>query len=297
MGKRRLGVDIRDDYGRLIPPAEGELGVLRQGGDDFSVGVVDIPQRTVALFTGAVRAAPDGTATVTLDIPDFAGELRLMAVAWDGEGRTGAASRPLTVRDPVVAEALLPRFLAPGDEARLPVLLHNLDLPQWRDHRDADGRGRDRARRPRAACRDAGAQCARAADHHAARDRGGGGGAAPRRHRARRLPARRARAASPSAPPAPLRPRSRGRRSRPARTAPLAFAPDRWIAGTWRAAASFGGPTRFDAAGMLRMLDALRLRLPGAVVVASCWPSPRRRCPTTRPTSAPAGCSRRWSAC
>jgi uncharacterized protein YfaS (alpha-2-macroglobulin family) len=33
------------------------------------------------------------------------------------------------VRDPLVAEALLPRFLAPGDEARLAVLLHNLDLP------------------------------------------------------------------------------------------------------------------------------------------------------------------------
>jgi len=54
--------------------------------------------------------------------------LRLMAVAWAGD-RIGAAAKPLTVRDPVVAEALLPRFLAPGDEARLPVLLHNLDLP------------------------------------------------------------------------------------------------------------------------------------------------------------------------
>ena len=33
------------------------------------------------------------------------------------------------MRDPLVAEPLLPRFLAPGDEARLAVLLHNLDLP------------------------------------------------------------------------------------------------------------------------------------------------------------------------
>jgi uncharacterized protein YfaS (alpha-2-macroglobulin family) len=33
------------------------------------------------------------------------------------------------VRDRLVADALLPRFLAPGDAARLPVLLHNLDLP------------------------------------------------------------------------------------------------------------------------------------------------------------------------
>ncbi|MBY0334192.1 MAG: alpha-2-macroglobulin family protein, partial [Acetobacteraceae bacterium] len=35
----------------------------------------------------------------------------------------------------------------------------------------------------------------------------------------------------------------------------LSFAPDRWTAGTWRAAASFGGPVRYDATGMLRMLD------------------------------------------
>jgi len=52
-----------------------------------------------------------------------------MAVAWEGT-RIGAASKPVTVREQVVAEALLPRFLAPGDEARLPVLLHNIELPQ-----------------------------------------------------------------------------------------------------------------------------------------------------------------------
>ena len=83
----------------------------------------------MALFSGPVAVAADGTATVTLDIPDFAGELRLMAVAWSGN-RIGAASKPVTVRDPAIAEALLPRFLAPGDEARLPVLLSNLDLPE-----------------------------------------------------------------------------------------------------------------------------------------------------------------------
>ena len=51
-----------------------------------------------------------------------------MAVGWQGS-RIGAALADLMVRDPLVAEALLPRFLAPGDEARLAVLLHNLDLP------------------------------------------------------------------------------------------------------------------------------------------------------------------------
>lgn len=129
LSRRRLGVDIRDDYGRLIAPAEGELALLRQGGDeDAAADALQPPQRLVSLFSGVVRAGPDGVAMVPLDIPDFAGELRLMAVAWDGP-RVGAASRPLTVRDEVVAEALLPRFLAPGDEARLSVLLHNIELP------------------------------------------------------------------------------------------------------------------------------------------------------------------------
>ena len=75
-----------------------------------------------------MTAGADGIARIPLDLPDFAGELRLMAVAWDGT-RIGAASRALTVRDPLVAEALLPRYLAPGDEARLSVLLHNVELP------------------------------------------------------------------------------------------------------------------------------------------------------------------------
>jgi uncharacterized protein YfaS (alpha-2-macroglobulin family) len=128
LGRRRLGADIRDDYGRLIPPPEGEVAALRQGGDADPESAVQPPQRVVSLFSGIVEAGADGVARVPLDLPDFAGELRLMAVAWSGD-RVGAASRAVTVREPVVAEALLPRFLAPGDTALLPLLLHNLELP------------------------------------------------------------------------------------------------------------------------------------------------------------------------
>ncbi|MBP0493667.1 alpha-2-macroglobulin family protein [Pararoseomonas indoligenes] len=128
LGRRKLGLDIRDDYGRLITPADGEPTTLRQGGDDDGdLAGVQPPQRVVALFSGVVAVGADGRAVVPLELPDFNGELRLMVVAWSGD-RVGSGSRPVTVRDPVVAEALLPRFLAPGDEARLPVLLHNLDL-------------------------------------------------------------------------------------------------------------------------------------------------------------------------
>jgi hypothetical protein len=129
LARRRLGLDIRDDWGRLIAPAEGDASLLKQGGDDGGTPLPDIPIRTVTLFSPPVQAGADGIATVPLDMPDFNGQVRLMAVAWSG-GRIGAAYRDMTVRDPVVAEALLPRFLAPGDDARLAVLLHNVDLPE-----------------------------------------------------------------------------------------------------------------------------------------------------------------------
>jgi uncharacterized protein YfaS (alpha-2-macroglobulin family) len=128
LGRRSLGIDIRDDWGRLIAPGEGEATVLRQGGDDAARALPEIPQKVVALFTPPVQAGTDGVAQVPLDLPDFAGQVRLMAVAWQGK-LVGAASVDMLVRDPLIAEPLLPRFLAPGDTARLAVLMQNLELP------------------------------------------------------------------------------------------------------------------------------------------------------------------------
>jgi uncharacterized protein YfaS (alpha-2-macroglobulin family) len=128
LGRRRLGIDLRDDWGRLLTPADGEATLLRQGGDEGGFVLPNIPQRTVTLFVPPVQAGADGRALIPLDLPDFNGQVRLMAVAWQGS-RIGAANQDVTVRDPLVAEELLPRFLAPGDTARLAVLLNNLDLP------------------------------------------------------------------------------------------------------------------------------------------------------------------------
>lgn len=125
-GKRRLGVEMRDDYGRLIETTRYQVGELRTGGDGFGGrGLAVVPQKVVALFSGPVEVV-NGQATVTLDVPDFNGELRIMAVAWSQNG-VGFASKPITVRDPVVAELVLPRFLAPGDTAEVGFNLHNVD--------------------------------------------------------------------------------------------------------------------------------------------------------------------------
>ncbi len=131
-GRRTLGVDIHDEWARLLRPTEGTLTELHQGGGDgnemANATPPPVPQRVVALFTPPVQAGSDGIARVKLALPDFDGQLRLMVVAWAGD-KIGAGHTDVTVRDPLVAEALLPRFLAPGDNARLAVLLHNVELP------------------------------------------------------------------------------------------------------------------------------------------------------------------------
>lgn len=127
-GQRALGVDMRDLYGNLIV-SEGRRGNVRSGGDgDQMAGPRVAITKTVALYSGIVEVGPDGQATVPLDIPDYNGELRLMAVAWSA-GAVGGVDRPMIVRDPVVAEVALPRFLAPGDRATATLSLHNVGGP------------------------------------------------------------------------------------------------------------------------------------------------------------------------
>lgn len=252
LGRRRLGIDLRDDWGRLIPPAEGGATLLRQGGDEGSFVLPDIPQRTVTLFSPPVQAGPDGTARITLDIPDFNGQVRLMAVAWAGS-RLGAANADVTIRDPLVAEALLPRFLAPGDEARLAVLLHNLDLPKGTasavvttsgplevvgDNRLLAELAPGQQGLPATRLRATGA--GRGVIHLAIT---GPGGFHLTRDTAITIRPARGRVALVA-----------GRELAPGATARLTPGLDRFLAGTGAATATFGAPVRYDAAALVQAL-------------------------------------------
>jgi alpha-2-macroglobulin len=124
-GKRRLAVDVRDDYGRLID-AKGTVGAIRSGGDIGGRALDVVPTKSVALFAGLVALDAAGKATIPIEVPDFNGDLRIMTVAFDG-AKVGGAEAHLIVRDPVVSDLTLPRFLAPGDQSRASLDLHNLD--------------------------------------------------------------------------------------------------------------------------------------------------------------------------
>jgi alpha-2-macroglobulin len=129
-GKRQLGVELRDLYGRLIDARVNAVGVLRSGGDSFAkrsvAGLPDKSSKVVTLFSGLVRLDGEGAARILFDIPDFQGQLRLMAVAFSAH-KVGSATASTMVRDPVVTTVSLPRFLAPGDAARIGVTINNLE--------------------------------------------------------------------------------------------------------------------------------------------------------------------------
>ncbi|MDE0058149.1 MAG: alpha-2-macroglobulin [Defluviicoccus sp.] len=128
-GKRRMAVEFRDVYGRIIDARRGRPGAIRSGGDDLGdlLGGLQPPRRTVVLYRGLMFTDGDGRGEVTLDIPaGFRGRLRLMAVAHDKEA-LGHGTGMLRVRDPFMADLYLPRFLAPGDKAEVALELVNAE--------------------------------------------------------------------------------------------------------------------------------------------------------------------------
>jgi alpha-2-macroglobulin len=119
-GQRRLGAEIRDVYGQLIDRMQGARGRVRSGGDAPLARFEGPPptETLVALHSGIIRVGEDGAASVTFDMPDFNGTVRVMAMAWSREG-VGHATADVLVRDPLVVSLSRPSFLAPGDGSRL----------------------------------------------------------------------------------------------------------------------------------------------------------------------------------
>lgn len=137
-----LPADLRDTFAALIASEGINAAPLKQGFDGmfmtamrasmadeeaFSLaqGLTTRIKETLALSSSVVALSPNGTADLSFDLPDFVGRGRLMTMAWTDQGRLGASSETLVVRDPVVADLFLPRFLAPGDQVDVKLLLSN----------------------------------------------------------------------------------------------------------------------------------------------------------------------------
>src|SRR5690606_4137066 len=107
---------------------DGTTGRLKWGGDAALRGDSrSLPRKVklVDLFSGPVALDESGQADIPLDLPDFNGTLRLMAVAFTDD-RYGNAEAEMVVAAPIVAELSTPRFITPGDQAAVARDLTNL---------------------------------------------------------------------------------------------------------------------------------------------------------------------------
>ena len=125
--KRALGVNSYDVYALLYPelkrsssPAGGEAFDLSRRINPLTGDRVKL----ISKWSGIRKANSSGECSFSMDIPQFSGALRVMAVAYKGR-QFGSAEKTMKVADPVIISMSLPRFLSPGDNCVVAVSMTN----------------------------------------------------------------------------------------------------------------------------------------------------------------------------
>ncbi len=129
-GQRRMGIEVRDLYGRLIDGMRAERGKLQirrrrrwrhghagqpAGGGDAGAVLRHRQSRSPTARQGSSSSSPISTAPCG-------------SPPWPGlADKVGSASKDLIVRDPVAMTVSAPRFITLGDQTRLELALHNVE--------------------------------------------------------------------------------------------------------------------------------------------------------------------------
>ena len=126
--KLRLGVRSFDTFSLLLPEIDSPAAV--GGGEGAPVTAQYVRTESirrvepVAFWSGVLETDASGHARTRFQLPEFAGAVRLMAVAADRD-RFGSADLTTRVRDPLVLTPTLPRILSFGETLEVPVTLRN----------------------------------------------------------------------------------------------------------------------------------------------------------------------------
>ena len=113
---RMAARDTRNMAFGLIPLQEapgGETATEEWGVENISVRRNFTP---VPIYLPHVAVGPDGVAHIRVKLPDTLTVYKLRAKAVSGPDRFGVGAGELRVRQPLVAQPALPRFLRPGDQ-------------------------------------------------------------------------------------------------------------------------------------------------------------------------------------
>ncbi|MBC7904618.1 MAG: alpha-2-macroglobulin family protein, partial [Gemmatimonadaceae bacterium] len=126
--ERALAVSAYDIYPLLFPEIRARLSSTGGDGElEMDKRVNPMPNKRIKIvsyWSGTKKADGSGNAAFEFDVPQFSGEIRLMAVAYKDES-FGSAEANMKVADPLVLSTALPRFLSPGDTVSVPVTISN----------------------------------------------------------------------------------------------------------------------------------------------------------------------------
>jgi uncharacterized protein YfaS (alpha-2-macroglobulin family) len=134
--KHALGIETYETIGWTMLHQPAGTSSKTGGGDDMDAdGIPDSqdraaadrvqPVKPVALFSGIVPIGADGTVKIPFQVPQYRGQLRVMAITANAT-KMGRADAEVTVRDPLVVETTFPRFVTQNDELEIPVFLTNM---------------------------------------------------------------------------------------------------------------------------------------------------------------------------
>jgi uncharacterized protein YfaS (alpha-2-macroglobulin family) len=128
--QRRLGLEMRDLYGKLIDGMQGIRGAVRSGGDEGGLEMAGRPLAEVplAVYSGPLQTDSNGKAQVTFELPAFNGTMRLAAQVWSAS-KLGHGEKDVIVRDTVVAQATPPKFLMLGDTSVMHLSIEDVEAP------------------------------------------------------------------------------------------------------------------------------------------------------------------------
>ncbi|MEM9325896.1 MAG: MG2 domain-containing protein [Bacteroidota bacterium] len=125
--KIRLDIETYDMFGFVIGANEEDVfKTFSIGGDgDYRESQVDPFEKKkrfkpVCLFRGPVSTDANGKATLSFEMPNYVGSVRVMAISARGN-RYGTAEKTVPVKSDLIVLPTVPRALKPGDTFKIPV--------------------------------------------------------------------------------------------------------------------------------------------------------------------------------
>lgn len=129
--RRSLGVQTWDMYDDVIGAYAGSMrNLISIGGDGWDNEISEAPKanrfKPMVRFVGPFTLNAGKRANHSIEIPNYVGSVRVMVIA-QNKGAFGKAEKTVTVKQPVMVLATLPRLLGPAEELSMPITVFAME--------------------------------------------------------------------------------------------------------------------------------------------------------------------------